>query len=90
MNVRWWRIGVLFERDGAPWTRTLHIRAFTEESARRMAAERVGCPHTVHVIEPSEPLLRVENREEIVADFGPFRRSWEDPVLAELRADDLR
>lgn len=81
MNVRWWRVGVLFERDDDPWTWTMHVRAFTEASARRLVAERVDGPHEVYACVGSEPLLRVENREEIVADYGPYRRSWGDPAF---------
>ena len=38
MKVRWWRMGVVFERDGDPWTWTLHVRAFHENGARRLVA----------------------------------------------------
>ncbi|MHC4547429.1 MAG: hypothetical protein ACYTEZ_01520 [Planctomycetota bacterium] len=87
MKVRWWRVGVVFERDGDPWTWTLHVRALTEASARRLVAERVGeAPHAVYACQPSEPLLRVAATEEVVADYGPYRRSWQDPTIAHLRS----
>jgi hypothetical protein len=81
MKVRWWRVGVLFERDGDPWTWTFHVRAFTEASAQRLVAEKVDAPHEVYACVGSEPLMRVANREEIVADYGPYRRSWGDPAI---------
>jgi hypothetical protein len=88
MNPRWWRIGVLFEEQGAPWTWTFHVRAFSEESARRLVAERLGDrAFTVHVCHPSEPLPRAPREEEIAADYGPFRRSWDDPAVKQLTAD---
>jgi len=81
MKVRWWRVGVLFEKDDGPWTWTFHVRAFTEASARRLVAEKIDGAHEVYACVGSEPLMRVANREEIVADFGPYRRSWSDPAL---------
>jgi len=86
MKLRWWRLSVLLERDGDPWTWTFHVRAFTEAGARRLVAERLrGEAHTVYALEPSEPLVKVAPQEEVVADYGPYRRSWDDPMLAELR-----
>ena len=86
MNVRWWRVAVVFEDAGEPCTWTLHVRAFTDESARRLVAQRVGArPFLVYACQPSEPLTRVANKEEIVADYGPYRRSWDDPMVAHLR-----
>ncbi len=85
MKVRWWRMGVVFEREGDPWTWTLHVRAFTEASARRLVAERIDGPHEVYACVGSEPLMRVANREEIVADYGPYRRSWRDPAMIGFR-----
>ena len=88
MNVRWWRVAVVFEKEGAPCTWTLHVRAFTEESARRLVEQRVGeRPFFVYACQPSEPLTKVANREEIVADYGPYERSWDDPMLAGLRSN---
>lgn len=84
MKVRWWRMGVVFERDGDPWTWTLHVRAFREEGARRLVAGKVAAPHAVYACEPSDPLLRVADKEEVVADYGPYRRSWEDRTIAHL------
>lgn len=86
MKVRWWRMGVVFERDGDPWTWTLHVRAFSEKGARRLVAGRVDAPHAVYACQPSDPLLRVADTEEVVADYGPYRRSWEDRTIAHLRA----
>jgi hypothetical protein len=86
MKLRWWRLSVLLERDGAPWTWTFHVRAFTEANARRLVAERLsGEAHTVYACEPSEPLAKVAPPEEIIADYGPYRRSWEDPAMAPFR-----
>lgn len=82
MTLRWWRVAVLLVRDGEPWTWTLHVRAFTEKNALRLAAERVAEPHTVLACHPSDPLPKAAPREEVVADYGPYRRSFEDPVLA--------
>ena len=86
MKIRWWRAGVLLEQDGDPWTWTLHVRARTESSARRVVAARVGRPHAVYALQPSDPLLRVTDVEEVVADYGPYRRSWKDGTLAGMRA----
>lgn len=85
MNVRWWRMAVLFERDGAPLTWTMHVRAFTEASARALVAREVEGKHLVYACAPSEPLARVAPKEEVVARYGPYARSWEDPALDGLR-----
>ncbi len=82
---RWWRIGVVFERGGAPWTHTFHVRALSERSARRLVADRVGRPHGVHVCHSSEPQLNVLLTEEIAADYGPYERSWDDPMIVHLK-----
>jgi hypothetical protein len=79
-------MGVVFERDGDPWTWTLHVRARTEGGARRLVAETVGAPHAVYACQPSDPLLRVADKEEVVATYGPYRRSWEDRTIAHLEA----
>lgn len=80
----WWRIAVLIERDGAPWTWTFHVRARTERKARTLVAAHVGGPHTVYACHPSDPLFRASPQEEIAAHYGPYRRSWDDPMLAGL------
>lgn len=86
MIPRWWRVGVVFLREGDPWTWTFHVRAFTERAARALVAERVGSRHAIYVCHPSDPLPRVAKVEEIAADYGPYRRSWEDPTITHLRA----
>ena len=85
MKVRWWRLGILYEEQGAPWTWTFHVRARTERKARELVTARVNRPHGVYACVASDPLLRVEQVEEIVAEAGPFRRSWNDPVMLPLR-----
>jgi hypothetical protein len=86
MKLRWFRLSLYVEREGDPWTWTFHVRAMTEASARRLVADRLsGEAHTVYACEPSEPLSKVEPKEEIVADYGPYRRSWEDPMLKPFR-----
>jgi hypothetical protein len=85
-RLRWFRLSLYLERDGDPWTWTFHVRALTEANARRLVAERLGGKaHVVFACEPSEPLTRAEQKEEIVADYGPYHRSWEDPAMAPLR-----
>ncbi len=85
-KLRWFRLSLYVERDGDPWTWTFHVRAKTEASARRLVAERLaGEAHTVYACEPSEPLSKVEPREEVVAAHGPYRRSWKDPMMARFR-----
>ena len=91
MTLRWWRMGVIMERAGEPWTWTLHVRANTEENARRLVHKRVAdeCPDAkrsaIHLCHPSDPLLRVAPTQEIVVTYGPYRRAWSDPVVAGLR-----
>ncbi len=85
MKVRWWRVGVIFEREGRPYTQTLHVRAFDEVSALRLVAQRIGVRHHVYIAQPSEPLLRVKEVEEIVATYGPYERSWDDPDVGAWR-----
>ena len=86
MKLRWFRLSLYVERDGDPWTWTFHVRAFAEESARRLVAERLEREaHTVYQVEPSEPLSRATPKEEIVASHGPYRRSWSDPMMAQVR-----
>jgi len=87
MNVRWWRIAIVYEDDGAPHTWTFHVRALTEKRALGLVTDRVerddfgviGC-------HPSEPLPTAKQTDEIVADWGPYRRSWDDPTISHLRA----
>ncbi|MGQ0614596.1 MAG: hypothetical protein ACT4PV_12745 [Planctomycetaceae bacterium] len=86
MNPRWWRLGVVVERDGAPWTMTMHARALSEAGARRLVAARLGGErHAVFVCHESEPLPKLPREEDLAALFGPYRRSWEDPGVAPLR-----
>ena len=82
---RWWRIGVLIERDGDPWTWTFHVRALSERRARGLVAERVAAEHRLFVCHPSEQLARARREDEIAAEAGPFRRSWQDPMMSELK-----
>ncbi len=85
-KLRWFRLSLYVERDGDPWTWTFHVRAFTEANARRLVAERLtGETPVIYACEPSEPLSRAPPKEEIVADYGPYRRSWNDPMMAPLR-----
>ena len=86
MKIRWWRIGVVYEDDGAPHTKTFHVRARQEKGARALVAGRVDREHAVYACAPSEPLLRVKDVEEIVAEYGPYQRSWDDPDLKSLKA----
>jgi hypothetical protein len=84
-RLRWWRIGVLLERAGDPWTWTFHVRALSERKARALVAARVDSVHDLFICHPSEPLnIQGRSDEEIVADYGPYRRSKDDPMLAEL------
>lgn len=85
-KLRWFRLSLYVERDGDPWTWTFHVRAFNEANARRLVAERLlGEAHVIYACEPSEPLPRATPKEEIVADYGPYRRSWNDPMMAQVR-----
>jgi len=86
MKPRWWRVAVVLQRDGDPWTWTFHVRAFTEARARALVADRVGAPHEVYACVASDPLSRVAPVEEVVADYGPYHRSWDDPATAPLQA----
>ena len=41
--------------------------------------------HDVYLCHPSEPLnIQGKSDEEIVADYGPYERSADDPMLAEI------
>jgi len=82
---RWWRIGAVYERCGALWTWTFHVRARSERTARALVAKRVGRPHGVYVCHPSDPHLKVPRTEGIAADYGPYERSWDDPAVAHLK-----
>lgn len=82
MTLRWWRLCVLLVRAGEPWTWTFHVRAFTEATARRLVAERAGEPHAVLACHASDPLPKAPPVEEVVADYGPWRRSFEDPMMS--------
>ncbi|HEX5137304.1 MAG TPA: hypothetical protein VFY93_10045 [Planctomycetota bacterium] len=85
-KLRWFRLSLFVERDGDPWTWTFHVRAFSEANARKLVAERLkGEAHVIYACEPSEPLSRAPPKEEIVADYGPYRRSWRDPMMAQVR-----
>jgi hypothetical protein len=85
VNPRWWRIAIVYEDAGEPWTWTFHVRAFTETSARALVGERVDHDFVVYGCHPSEPLPTAPRDEEIAADYGPWRRSWDDPTVAPLR-----
>ena len=86
MTPRWWRLGVLVEREGAPWTMTFHARARSEAGARRLVAERLpGERHAVYACRKSEPIPKLPREEDVAAVFGPYRRSWDDPAVAKLR-----
>lgn len=85
--ARWWRIGVVLEREGDPWTWTFHVRAATEKTARSLVKEHIGDePFGVYVCHPSDPLPNVPPTAGIAAHYGPYRRSWEDRTIAHLRA----
>ena len=94
MTLRWWRICVVFPDDGAPWTRTFHVRARTERNARRLVQGAMGrAEYEVYVCHPSDPMPQAPQVEEIAARAGPWRRSWDDPVFAaalERARSDLR
>ncbi len=79
MVPRWWRIVLIVEREGDPWTWTFHVRAPTEKQALALVARHLGAePYTIHECHTSEPLLKADRTPGIAAHFGPFRRSWED------------
>ena len=83
---RWWRVVALFERDGDPWTWTFHVRALSERRAHKLVAERIDRPHDIITSHPSDPLPKAPREDEIAAEAGPWRRSWDDPVMKGLRA----
>jgi len=86
MIPRWWRIAVVLEREGAPWTWTFHVRAPTEKKARELVKSHLGEePYAVFACHPSDPLHRAPRTPEIAAHYGPYRRSWADPLVAPLR-----
>ena len=86
MSLRWWRIALVLERRGAPWTWTFHVRAATEGRARQLVAERLPGEHyAIFTLRPSDPLPLPPDREGIAADYGPWPRDWADPSVAHLR-----
>ncbi|MHC4933346.1 MAG: hypothetical protein ACYTGV_14270 [Planctomycetota bacterium] len=86
MIPRWWRVGVLFERDGEPFTWTFHVRAPDAKGALELVDGRVKeRPYAVFVCHPSEPLARASRKPEVAAAYGPYRRSWRDPSIGHLR-----
>ena len=85
MNPRWWRIAIVYEEDGDPWTWTFHVRAFTEKTARALVEARVDREFAVFGCHPSDPLLTAPREEAIAADYGPWRRAWDDPAMVPLR-----
>ena len=90
MNIRWWRLAIVYEEAGDPWTWTFHVRAFTEKRARALVAKSAGREHfAVYVCHPSDPLPTAVQEEAVVADYGPYHRSWDDPGVHHLRADLL-
>ena len=87
MNVRWWRVALIYEENGAPHTHTFHARALTEKRARALVAERMQRDDFfVYGCHPSDPLPTAPPDEVIVADWGPYERSWDDPAVAALRS----
>ena len=86
MSLRWWRIALVLEREGTPWTWTFHVRASTEARARRLVADRLrGQRYAIFTLRPSDPLPLPPDREGIAADYGPWPRDWADPAVAHLR-----
>jgi len=86
VNVRWWRVALIYEDDGAPHTHTFHARALTEKRALALVVDRMARDDFhVYGCHPSEPLPTAPKEEKIVADWGPYLRSWEDPSIAYLR-----
>jgi hypothetical protein len=82
MTLRWWRICVRFPRDGAPHTQTFHVRARTERNALGLVQGAMGgAAYEVYVCHPSDPMPQAPQVEEIAATYGPWRRSWDDPVF---------
>jgi hypothetical protein len=63
------------------------VRALTEKRAQALVRDRVGRDDfAVFGCFPSEQLPTAKQTDEIVADWGPYRRSWKDPTIRELRA----
>lgn len=86
MNPRWWRVVLVYEEDGDPWTWTFHVRAMTEKKARALVAAEVGREDlAIFVCAPSAPLPTAPREDVIVANYGPWRRSWQDPTVEPLR-----
>jgi len=86
MNVRWWRVAIVYEEDGAPNTWTFHVRALTEKRAHALVGKRLARDDfAVYVSHQSDPLPTAIQTDEIVADWGPYKRSWSDPTIAHLR-----
>ncbi len=89
MVPRWWRIGLIVEREGDPWTWTFHVRAPTEKQALALVAGHLGRePYRIYECHKSEPLLKAPRTPEIAAHFGPFRRSRSDPLLGGTKGSD--
>ena len=86
MIPRWWRVGVVYDEGGDPFTQTFHVRAVTERKARALVAVALGREHAVHACHPSDPLHKVSRDEFIAATYGPYRRSWKDPAVSALRS----
>jgi len=84
-SPRWWRIAIVYEDQGIPYTWTFHVRAFTEKRARELVAAKADRAFAVYVCHPSDPLPTAPREEEIAASYGPWKRSWADPALAPLR-----
>ena len=86
MSPRWWRIVLVYEDDGDPWTWTFHVRAMLEKNARALVAAKVNRKRfSIFDCVPSEPLPTAPREDLVVANYGPWRRSWEDPTIAPLR-----
>jgi hypothetical protein len=86
VNPRWWRIVLVYEEHGDPWTWTFHVRAMSEKNARALVAKECGRKQfAVIVCSPSEPLPTAPREDLIVANYGPWRRSWGDSAIAPLR-----
>ena len=86
MSPRWWRIVLVYEDAGDPWTWTFHVRAMSEKIARALVAKQSGLKEfAIFVCSPSEPLPTAPRENIIVANYGPWRRSWSDPTITPLR-----
>ncbi|MHC4953358.1 MAG: hypothetical protein ACYTGZ_05665 [Planctomycetota bacterium] len=82
MNIRWWRVAIIYEESGDPWTWTFHVRAFTEKRAIELAGKRAArTDFTVYTCHPSDPLPSAVQEEAVVAAYGPYHRSWADRTL---------